>query len=357
MQNTNQNNNPYERKGGLSGRARIIIAIVILALLAAGLIIYDRVEGYMQELSGYNGDGGGTAEDFIADEVPEALPTPGRETGDYGAQEVADGADAGADKGRPLTAAELEERFKSLIGTDHNLTEEAYNKLLERYIAAQLKSTGAARLVEPEARQPDGGSRQETAPSDTNTAVSSRKSMCVEHFFAEGGSKVWFRNYDTGEVVIEPEYDGNLHFYTNEPQTYLAVKKAGKYGVIDLNNNIVVPFEYDRIDYNGYNGYWRMVVNDADKIPSYGALRRSDASMIIPVGYEDLRPIEKNFVAVKKDGLWGAVDENNRIVIPIKYHGGLGTSSSSSEGHRIYLRDDDGNTIEFDTKGRVMSRK
>lgn len=63
---------------------------------------------------------------------------------------------------------------------------------------------------------------------------------------------------NNGEIVISPKYEKAYGF----SEGIAAVKKNGKWGFIDINGIIVVPFEYDKIEQNFEDGLGRMVKDD-----------------------------------------------------------------------------------------------
>lgn len=97
---------------------------------------------------------------------------------------------------------------------------------------------------------------------------------------------------------IEPQYE-NAERFTEQ---FAAVMKDGKYGMINENGEIVIPFEYDSIKYRSFtyfpaseNGEWYFINGSNEKV--FGP-------------FEDAESYEYGFAAVKKDGKWGFIDKN-----------------------------------------------
>ncbi|SEQ21724.1 WG repeat-containing protein [Flavobacterium urocaniciphilum] len=55
----------------------------------------------------------------------------------------------------------------------------------------------------------------------------------------------------TEKILIEPKYDEISFLDTHKEKKVFKVLKEGKYGMLNENNEIVLPFEYDKIEKNG----------------------------------------------------------------------------------------------------------
>jgi len=89
------------------------------------------------------------------------------------------------------------------------------------------------------------------------------------------------------------------------------LKVNGKWGLINENGTVVLPFEYDGIEYFGgdlaavkVNGKWKITDMKGNEI--------------VPHDYDDAVYFIEGLAAVKIDGKWGIVDENG-LVVPHKY--------------------------------------
>lgn len=105
---------------------------------------------------------------------------------------------------------------------------------------------------------------------------------------------------DTETVTweIEPQYE-NAECFTEQTA---AVMKDGKYGIINENGELIVPFMYDSIKYRsfgyfpaGLDGEWYFISGDNERI--FGP-------------FEDAESFEYGYAAVKKDGKWGFINKN-----------------------------------------------
>jgi hypothetical protein len=81
--------------------------------------------------------------------------------------------------------------------------------------------------------------------------------------------------------------------------------------------------------------------------------------VVIPAGFEDVRPFRRGLAAVRHRGWWGAVDETGRTVVPFEYegfvtalHDGRYIDGFSDEGLAVVVRD--GRRGVVDRTGRVV---
>lgn len=156
-------------------------------------------------------------------------------------------------------------------------------------------------------------------------------------------------NVNENRWTIPLMYD-ELTLLSNN-QLYVA-KKEGKWGVIDKNNVVIVPFEWSQVSqiYNLENyvsvtkdqlqGVFSIVekkltvpcvyssVRKLDRQNSF-LVRQSSGSNIVDISnvpsfkqwYEDIRTSSNNadYYIVKQNNRYGVIDDNEKIVIPIEY--------------------------------------
>lgn len=136
----------------------------------------------------------------------------------------------------------------------------------------------------------------------------------------------WGYMDNSGVVIIKPQYEEVCAFKNN----LAAVKKKDKWGFIDKNNNVVIPFIYDILkpvhrlkklydytrsvfcDYEGelcapvvYNGAWGFINNKNQTV--------------IPFRYEDIcinPDVETSkLFCVKANNKWGFIDKKRNTVL------------------------------------------
>lgn len=112
---------------------------------------------------------------------------------------------------------------------------------------------------------------------------------------------------DIDENVIVPfDYDERIFGYCDSLSTF----KYGKEGVININNEVLVPFVYDMImsDDSFY---------DVRENGKYGVADK-DMNIIIPVVYESVEVEDDKFVRVRQGQCYGILDMNgNELLSPI----------------------------------------
>ncbi len=96
---------------------------------------------------------------------------------------------------------------------------------------------------------------------------------------------LWGYSTYAGNIVIKPQYDAAKFFTNNfyKKKNYGIVTKKNKIGLVDKNNNIVIPFHYDSIE----------------------------------AGYDNGKYI--NCLIVKKNNKFGCINYQLKILLPCKY--------------------------------------
>jgi hypothetical protein len=118
--------------------------------------------------------------------------------------------------------------------------------------------------------------------------------------YAQNGKK-GAMDFNGRDLFAEAYEDVVYDIHYEQERDIFKVKKNGKWGVVNFENEILLPFEYDSIK---FLGHWN-------------------------------RPKVKLWV-VEKNNIFGVVDENNKIFIPFKYKG-----ISHLEGNNLWVEDED----------------
>lgn len=126
-----------------------------------------------------------------------------------------------------------------------------------------------------------------------------------------------------GNIIIECKYDYIKLFDSN----VAIVKMNDKYGVINLNQDIIVPIVCQSIKQESCAGFWdntNYVVLRIEKILCYiddnGIfIPAYKKSIRIPSDYMIARKSKFNMIAVCKNYKWGFIDENLNVIIPCIY--------------------------------------
>lgn len=120
-------------------------------------------------------------------------------------------------------------------------------------------------------------------------------------------------------IIQNPPYrdQGGLLEETETSCSLISVRKNGKVGLIDANNNIVVPFEYDDLFLICYNGI--LILRKKGK---YGGLYRHNLrSVAFNFQYEYLGCIYNMSFNACLNGKWGLVKPGDVRLTDFKYIG------------------------------------
>jgi hypothetical protein len=92
-----------------------------------------------------------------------------------------------------------------------------------------------------------------------------------------------------------------------------AVKCNGKFGFIDVENNVVMPCIYDSVNYNCYENKSLVIVSMNKK---YGAVDLT-GKVIVPLEYDKVI-FQCNYIVVSKRGRYGVLDIDGNPITKAK---------------------------------------
>lgn len=113
-----------------------------------------------------------------------------------------------------------------------------------------------------------------------------------------------------GNYILSCQYNG---IYSLGNRFYAVSNKRLKNGVVDSENQLVVPYKYDHIVSYSNN---RFLVRLNNK---YGFLDRQ-GKVVVPLKYDWAKPFSSGLAWVEKDDLWGLIDTMGREVYPSICH-------------------------------------
>lgn len=119
---------------------------------------------------------------------------------------------------------------------------------------------------------------------------------------------------DENENIVLPiEYKDISHSAYNDG-SFLAVNKEGKYGCVLINGKISLPFEYDQINYN-YSKNLKTIKNN-----KCGLIQINSGSPyeIVTCEYDNIDIDNETFI-VKKNNLYGMLDSFGKVITPCEY--------------------------------------
>lgn len=114
----------------------------------------------------------------------------------------------------------------------------------------------------------------------------------------------------SGKIVIAPFFTETGSFSGN----YYAVSKNGKWGIIDNKGNLIIDFIFNKIEEPSSEGFWKVYLYDK----GWGYLNLITGESI-ECQYDDGGIFSNGIVPVQKNGYWGAVDANGKIVVDFIY--------------------------------------
>lgn len=136
--------------------------------------------------------------------------------------------------------------------------------------------------------------------------------------------KKWGFINKNNELVIPFVYDlpdfyhderhierGYSSFVNHNGRLLAKIAKGKKWGITDVNNDIVLPFKYDWL-LLGSGKYISAKLNN-----KFGFIDIND-NVVIPFEYDDLG-IRKKYIWAQKGEKCGYIDFNNNIVVPFEY--------------------------------------
>jgi len=142
----------------------------------------------------------------------------------------------------------------------------------------------------------------------------------IDHFCAKKNNKYGFLNFNE-EVVLPFEYDDIYYcdVENNRFENIYVVKKGSKHGLISQKENLI-PYEYEELIYlkgSDLNSF----LFSAKKNGKFGLIDAKN-NVLIPFDYESIvfnsfEEKSRNLI-VKKNNLYGVIDINNNLIVPIE---------------------------------------
>lgn len=139
----------------------------------------------------------------------------------------------------------------------------------------------------------------------------------------------------------------------NQPLKFI-VKRNKKYGIVDLQNNNILPFEYDEIsNWTEYGPrHSKFIVKDG----KIGLIDENSFKITVPPVYDEFKYIN-GLIFAKKNNKAGIIDEKGQFICPFIYDeifpSLLDVYDFKSSEHRIYARN--GNAyFQINETGKVL---
>jgi hypothetical protein len=118
-----------------------------------------------------------------------------------------------------------------------------------------------------------------------------------------------------GKWVIDGsknKYEHAVDFSNNRAM----VRKNNKWGLIDENGKVILPFQYDDMNFIQNSDKKLYYVNQYQQ--KFGYVNKK-AEFVVPVKYDKIREFREDRLALKKGSYWGFADEEGNEIIPCKF--------------------------------------
>ncbi|OZM56463.1 hypothetical protein CIB95_11855 [Lottiidibacillus patelloidae] len=173
----------------------------------------------------------------------------------------------------------------------------------------------------------------------------------AKHYIIAGkNNKFGVLNYNN-EVIVPFEYEHILMNIPNTSLEYMVARKGEKYGVISYKGEVLLPFIYEEAhteeDFDNLilvkvdNKWGYINLKQEEVIPpiydeffeslfpkEHGRIATKNGKqgiisaenkVIIPFEYEEIQFYSDKYLVVKKNNKWGLIDKIGEVVIPAKY--------------------------------------
>ncbi len=151
---------------------------------------------------------------------------------------------------------------------------------------------------------------------------------------------------ESSTTEISPEYDLKCQSIDDFHENLASAKIEDKYGFINSTGDIIIPFEYDSVNYfsNGYvgvckNGKWGIINKHNQLVISYkydfafayyhtlflvvqkGKINyiTRDENDFINFEYDEVDWFRSNYAKIRINGKYGYIDTLGNLVVPAKY--------------------------------------
>lgn len=134
-------------------------------------------------------------------------------------------------------------------------------------------------------------------PFNNGISKAARNDSCLYYFVDKDFHEISERYTKAGEFV----------------EGYCVVGRGNKFGALDRNGKEVVPLEYDNVKTSFSEG-----LLGAEKDGKWGFIS-PDNQIKIPFVYDKVGLYEKGFVTVCVADKWGQIDVQNKVILPIEW--------------------------------------
>ena len=137
-------------------------------------------------------------------------------------------------------------------------------------------------------------------------------------YFNYKQGKAWGLLCENGQPVIAVQYDKPLEkvgYIHSDSTTYFIACKDNQFGLIDINNKIVLPFQYKKIEHTDFYNTIELTTDEGKQL--YNMAKKQ---LVLNLFY-DKSNVTDRYLYLKKNGLETAVDYHHmQILFPFKYN-------------------------------------
>ena len=137
-------------------------------------------------------------------------------------------------------------------------------------------------------------------------------------YFNYKQGKAWGLLRENGQPVIAVQYDKPLEkvgYIHSDSTTYFITCKDNQFGLIDIDNNIVLPFQYKKIEHTDFYNTIELTTDEGKQL--YNMAKKQLALNL----FYDKSNVTDRYLYLKKNGLETAVDYHHmQILFPFKYN-------------------------------------
>ena len=157
---------------------------------------------------------------------------------------------------------------------------------------------------------------------------------------------------DENEKVIVPIEYQNIRSSRYNDGSYLAINKEGKYGCIKANGEVSLPFEYDFINTSYSNS---LTSKQGDKC---GMIQVNNGSPheIVTCEYDAII-VDKESLLVKKNDKFGILDSYGKLIAPCVYESIEKIVFKNYSSNYIYIAKEDEKYTMLDKSSRKITAK
>ena len=145
-------------------------------------------------------------------------------------------------------------------------------------------------------------------------------------YFNYKQGKTWGLLRENGQPVIAVQYDKPLEkvgYIHSDSTAYFIACKDNQFGLIDINNNIVLPFQYKKIEHTDFYNTIELTTDEGKQL--YNMAKKQLALNL----FYDKSNVTDRYLYLKKNGLETAVDYHHmQILFPFKYNSILGLNDN-----------------------------